>query len=326
MRIEIWADVVCAWAYIGKRRVERALAGRDEDNEVVWRPFRIDPTAPAGAVALEEALRDPLMDEALRACAPGLTPAQNRVRISEVAATEGLGPNWGSPWRVSSHDAHRLIALAYEHGGAGLQDAVAEAVMRANFLHSMDIGDRAVLGSVAASAGFPQGAALLHTDAGEALVAELLLQGKARGVRTSPTLVVGDRALGGAQSPRVIAEFLARGRPGRAVPAEVERLRWAESLLDRRDPLGALVLLRPLMEEFGADRGVRLLAARACFASAQLRRARALLEAVVEETPADPYARMLYGRTLQRLGLDEEARVHLRLADPASGAMSGTGG
>jgi predicted DsbA family dithiol-disulfide isomerase len=26
MRIEVWADVVCAWAYIGKRRLERALA------------------------------------------------------------------------------------------------------------------------------------------------------------------------------------------------------------------------------------------------------------------------------------------------------------
>ncbi|WP_405676963.1 DsbA family protein [Streptomyces sp. NBC_01511] len=47
MRIEIWADVVCAWAFIGKRRLEKALAGpAGTGAEVVWRPFRIDPTRP----------------------------------------------------------------------------------------------------------------------------------------------------------------------------------------------------------------------------------------------------------------------------------------
>ncbi|CAL9608613.1 hypothetical protein SUDANB106_05592 [Streptomyces sp. enrichment culture] len=318
MRIEIWADVVCAWAYIGKRRLERALPGRS-GTEVVWRPFRIDPTAPARAVPLEEALRDPLMDEALRACAPGLSPARNRARISQVAAREGLGPPWGSKWRVSSHDAHRLIALAYEHGGPSLQGAVAEGVMRANFVEGLDIGDRAVLGEVAAAAGFPLGAELLDGEAGEVLVRELLLQGKARGVRTSPTIVVGGRALAGAQPPEAIADFLRGGERERPVPAEVERMRWAESLMDQRDPLGALVMLRPLLEEFGEDRGVRLLAARACFASAQLNRARAALESLVEEFPGDLYVRRLYGRTLERQGRDEEARPHLRLAAAADG-------
>ncbi|MCI0385828.1 DsbA family oxidoreductase [Streptomyces sp. CNQ085] len=318
MRIEIWADVVCAWAYIGKRRLERALAGRS-DAEVVWRPFRIDPTAPARAVPLEEALRDPLMDEALRACAPGLSPERNRVRISQVAAREGLGPTWGSKWRVSSHDAHRLIALAHEHGGPPVQDAVAEGVLRANFVEGLDIGDRAVLGEVAAAAGFPLGARLLEGGAGETLVRELLLQGRARGVRTSPTLVVGGRALAGAQPPEAIADFLRGGGRERSAPAEVERMRWAESLMDQRDPLGALVMLRPLLEEFGEDRGVRLLAARAYFASAQLKRAEAVLESLVEEFPGDLYARMLYGRTLERRGRDEEARPHLRLAAAADG-------
>ena len=47
MRIEIWSDVVCPWCYIGKRRLETALAGfehRDEV-EVVWRSFQLDPSA-----------------------------------------------------------------------------------------------------------------------------------------------------------------------------------------------------------------------------------------------------------------------------------------
>ncbi|MEV8530859.1 DsbA family oxidoreductase [Streptomyces sp. NPDC051211] len=317
MRIEIWADVVCAWAYIGKRRLERALDGRD-DVEVVWRPFRIDPTAPARAIPLEEALRDPLMDEAVRACAPDLTPAENRVRISTVAAAEGLGPRWGAGWRASSHDAHRLVALAYEEGGAALQNEVMEGVLHAYFIEARDISDRAVLGEVAAAAGFRQGAELLDGDAGEVLVRELLLQGKARGVKTSPSLVVGDQALAGAQAPDAIQAFLAGCADTPEVPAEVARMRWAESLMDLRDPLGALTLLRPLLDEFAGDRGVRTLAARAHFASAQLKRAEAELEALVEEYPDDDYVRLLYGRTLQRRGKGEQAEPHLRLAAAAT--------
>ncbi|MGW0816941.1 DsbA family oxidoreductase [Streptomyces viridiviolaceus] len=49
MRIEVWADLVCPWAYIGKRRLEKALidpALAGVGIEVGWGPFRIDPTAP----------------------------------------------------------------------------------------------------------------------------------------------------------------------------------------------------------------------------------------------------------------------------------------
>ena len=48
MLIEIWSDVVCPWCYVGKRRLETALAAfehRDEV-EVVYRSFELDPTAP----------------------------------------------------------------------------------------------------------------------------------------------------------------------------------------------------------------------------------------------------------------------------------------
>ncbi|MET9067710.1 DsbA family protein [Streptosporangium sandarakinum] len=317
MRIEIWADVVCGWAYIGKRRLEAALADPAFDGvpvEVVWRPFRIDPTAPARSAPLEEALADPAVDTALRACAPGLSPGENRTRVSEIAAAEGIGPRWGAAWRASSHDAHRLLFLAHEHGGAELQNAVAERVMRAHFVDGADIGDRRTLATVAAEAGFADGAALLETGAGENEVRELLLIGKARGVTTSPTIVVGDRALAGAQPAEVIREFIARGGHRRELPDEVERLRHAEALLDRRDPLGSLVLLRPLLDAYGDDRNVLMLAARAYFASAQLGRARATLERLVGDTPDDSYARHLLGRTLQRQGLAEQAAPHLSMA------------
>lgn len=319
MRIEIWADVVCAWAYIGKRRLETALAGpklADAGAEVVWRPFRIDPTTPDRAVPLEEAWRDPLVDAALRRCAPGLSPAQNRVRVSRIAADEGLGPRWGAAWRADSHDAHRLLHLAREHGGAALQNEVAEQVLKAHFVDGDDISDRHRLERIAVRAGFARGAELLGTDAGDREVRELLLIGKARGVTTSPTIVAGDRALAGAQPPEAIADFLAAtgGDRGRAMPAEVRRLRWAESLLDRHDPLGALALLQPLLDEHPHDLNVRRAAARGYFHSAQLTRARDLLQRLVADAPDDSYTRLMLGRTLQRLSEDRQAAVHLKVA------------
>ncbi|MCN9241217.1 DsbA family protein [Streptomyces sp. RY43-2] len=317
MRIEIWADVVCAWAYIGKRRLEKALADlapTDAGAEVVWRPFRIDPTTPDQAVPLEEARRDPLVDAALRQCAPGLSPDENQVRVSRIAADEGLGRRWGAAWRASSHDAHRLLFLAREHDGAALQNEVAEQVLKAHFVDGDDISDRRCLKVVALRSGFAEGAELLDTDAGDREVRELLLIGKARGIATSPTIVVGDRALAGAQPPEAIAAFLARAEPGREMPQEVRRLRWAESLLDQRDPLGALTLLKPLLRAHPDDLNVRRAAARGYFHSAQLSRALDVLEPLVDDVPDDSYARLLLGRTLQRLGRAKQAAPHLKVA------------
>ncbi|WP_344258905.1 DsbA family oxidoreductase [Streptomyces sodiiphilus] len=317
MRIEMWADVVCPWAYIGKRRLEKALASWDgAEAEVVWRPFRIDPTAPAEATPAAGILAEPGAGEAPRQSAPGLSPVENQERVAEAAAAEGIGPRWGAAWRASSQDAHRLLHLAGEHGGAPLQGAVAEAVMRAHFVEALDISDHDVLARVARRAGFAEGGDLLASGAGADEVTELLLRGKATGVTTSPTLVVNGQALTGARHPQAITDFLhlaARHTP-RELPAEVERLRLAEALLDGGDPLGALTLLRPLLEEHGTDRGVRLLAARAWFHSAQLRRAEEALRALAAEAPDDSYVQLLLGRVLQRQGREREATAHLRVA------------
>ncbi|MDE3720576.1 DsbA family protein [Nocardiopsis sp. N85] len=321
MRLEIWADVVCPWAYIGKRRVERTLAAHGgEPVEVLWRPYRIDPTAPEEARPLDGLLRDPFVDEALRACAPHLTPAQNRVRVAEVAAAEGF-PRWGAAWHVSSHDAHRLLHLAEREGGPALQNAVAEEIMRAHFVDAEDIGTAEVLEGAADRAGFADGGRLLRAGEGGGEVRELLLRGRARGVRTSPTLLVGDLALEGACHPEEIAGFLERAgeRSVWSPPAEVERLRLAEALVEK-DPLGALTLLEPLLAEHGGDRGVRLVAARARLRSAQVGRARKELEILVAEAPDDAHARRLLASALRRGGEPGAAETQLRLADAMAGS------
>lgn len=316
MRIEIWADLVCPWAYIGKRRLERALKGwTGESAEVVWRPYRIDPTAPAVSEPIDEVMRDPFVEEALQSRGPESGADGELFQVSELAAAEGIEGEWGAVWRANTHDAHRLLVLAEEEGGPALQDAVAERLLRAHFVEGRDIADHEVLTAIAADAGSGRGGEL-SAGGGDRRVRELLLTGKAEGVSTSPTFVVNGMSLTGAQDPALIVDFLteAADRRPRELPEEVERMRRAEALLALRDPLGALELLVPLLDEHGSDRAVRLLAARAYFQSAQLGRARRALEELVSDGADDAYAHLLLGRTLRRQGERGLAEPHLRLA------------
>jgi len=45
MRIDVWSDVVCPWCYIGKRRLEQALAESGDTAEIVWHSFQLDPSS-----------------------------------------------------------------------------------------------------------------------------------------------------------------------------------------------------------------------------------------------------------------------------------------
>ncbi|HEX9835707.1 MAG TPA: DsbA family protein, partial [Alphaproteobacteria bacterium] len=57
MRIDIVADAVCPWCFIGKRRLERALAERPQRNvEIVWRPFFLNPDMPSEGMDRKEYL------------------------------------------------------------------------------------------------------------------------------------------------------------------------------------------------------------------------------------------------------------------------------
>lgn len=331
--VEVFADVVCSWAYIGKRHLEMAveIARQEaatglpaEPVEVVWRPFLIDPMAPVPATPLEQELRDPMVDAALQQCAPGISPAQNRARARDLAAAVGLGP-WQPRWRASSWGAHRLLTSAVDERGPAVQNRVAERLLHDHFVAGGNISDPAVLAALAAEhdltlkrlpAGYLQGGAAVAASPLERATREQLLRGKALGVRSSPTFVVAGRAVAGARPPQQLAQLLTSDPgDGPGLPEEVERLRLAESLLQQNDPLGALYLLEPLQQDHEGDRNLDELTARALYASAQLQPARVLLERLVHERPDEEYSRLLLGRTLRRLGHGHDAEGHLHLAE-----------
>lgn len=148
LRVDIWSDIACPWCYVGKRRLEAALARfphRDQV-EVVWRAFELDPSAPRE--------RDRDVSYAGRLAKKyGTTEAQASAmiqRMTDVAAADGLDFRFDRIRPGNTFDAHRLLHLAGERGA---QDAVKERFLRAYMTEGEPIGDPATLARLAVEAG-----------------------------------------------------------------------------------------------------------------------------------------------------------------------------
>jgi len=141
MKIEIWSDVVCPWCYIGKRRFEEALERFEhrDDVEVEWKAFELDPTAPAVRTGND-------VERLAQKYGMSLDQAQAaQDRVARLADDEGLTFDFSIARSGNSFDAHRLIHLAAERGGAAAQDAMKERLFRAYFSEGEAIGERDTL-------------------------------------------------------------------------------------------------------------------------------------------------------------------------------------
>ncbi|MFW6597082.1 DsbA family protein [Propionibacteriaceae bacterium Y2011] len=335
MIIEVYADVLCGWAWIGKGRLEQALdqLGDSVDATVVWRPYLIDPTAPSPSVSLALALAEPGVERALEQCAPGIDAAVRRLEVGQLGMDELGLPRWGAEWRASSWAAWRMVTAALVEHGPQVHDEVMTAVLRGHFVDGADINSLAFLSDLADRFGLPAPAAkpdhrsaLAYLEPGfaggdpvERATRIAQLSGQAIDVATSPTFVVDGRIIGtGAQPADVLAGWIAEAaaEQGSVVPEEVRQFRNARALLERNNPRGTLYLLSGLPELAG-ERSYETLTARALAASASLEPARAKLEQLLERYPDDAYLQVLMGKTLRRMQ-DPRAAKHLALA----GAMN----
>ena len=201
----MWSDVVCPWCYLGKRRLESALARFPHADEVsvVWHAFELDPSAPR---------RRELPPAEHLARKYGMTPEQVAAswqRLTDLAAAEGLEYHLDRTQGGNTFDAHRLIQLGAERG---LQDQVKERFLRAYFTESAAIGEPELLEALAVEAGLPRDEVsdVLATDRFAEEVREDELTARGYGINGVPFFVVGGRyGVSGAQSSEVLLEALA---------------------------------------------------------------------------------------------------------------------
>lgn len=221
MRIEVWSDIVCPWCYLGKRRLETALArfpSRDEV-EVVWRSFELDPAAPRrrGVSAAEHLASKYGMSEE--------QVAASWARLSALAEAEGLEYHLDRTQGGSSFDAHRLTHLGESYG---LQDRVNERLFRAYFTEGAPIGEPEELQRLGIEAGLPRDevADVLATDRFAAEVRDDEKRARLLGIDGVPFFAIDERyGVSGAQSADLLLEAITTAWAERAPDAETTESR-----------------------------------------------------------------------------------------------------
>jgi predicted DsbA family dithiol-disulfide isomerase len=195
--LAIVSDIACPWCFIGKARLETALArnGLVERFAITWLPYELNPEMPAEGMDRAQYLEAKF--------GPGKR-REIEVRLSEAALESGVTFNWAKVTRsVNTRMAHMLVAAAatVQRGGE-----MTGALFKAYWQDGRDIGDLETLVQIAVEQGFDGEAARDELANDELRETVIGLQDHARkvGVTGVPFFIVDGRlAISGAQPPDV---------------------------------------------------------------------------------------------------------------------------
>ena len=200
MDIQVWSDIVCPWCYIGKHRLEQALAEFPEPVSVTYRAYQLDPSPVPKPVPLKSALA---------AKFGGVARAEEMfAHVTSVAAGDGLRLNFDRAIAANTFEAHRMITWA---GESGRQAPMLEALQRAHFTDGVDIGSKPALARVAGSIGLDEANALAFLGSSGAVdqVNADITTAREFGITSVPTFVIdGKYAIQGAQEAATIRTAL----------------------------------------------------------------------------------------------------------------------
>ena len=202
LTIDLVSDVVCPWCYIGKRKLEAALAlpGADALPNVVirWHPFQLNPDLPGAGVPRQPYLEDKFGGPERAAEIYG--------RIRDAGSALGLSLNLeGITQQPNTLAAHALIAFA-QLGDADGSD-VTERLFRAYFIENRFIGNPDVLANIAEEAGLNgEDARAFVTDAEHlAEVAQADAHSRSLGISGVPFFIFNSKVtVSGAQDPATL--------------------------------------------------------------------------------------------------------------------------
>ena len=144
LQIDVVSDVVCPWCYIGKKRIEQAIALAPEvPVELIYRPFFLNPWVPREGISRDEYLTTKFGSPDRYKGIAG--------RVQAAAAEEGLVYDSSKMKRQpNTTDAHRLIFWA---SSIGKSAEMKQRLMDLYFTEGGDLTDREVLVKAAADIG-----------------------------------------------------------------------------------------------------------------------------------------------------------------------------
>jgi predicted DsbA family dithiol-disulfide isomerase len=214
MRIDIVLDVVCPWCFIGKRRLEQALArSPDIVPRISWRPFQLNPDMPEDGMARHDYLAAKF--------GGGHHASRIYQTVAEAGATVDIPFAFDRIRRTpSTRQAHRLIRHAERVGGAA---ALVEAMFCAFFIDGRDLGNRATLADLAGEVGLDaiETRRFLATDRGLAEVVDEDRGARRIGINAVPCFIFESQyAISGAQEPEFFLPIFDLVRAGGEVIAE----------------------------------------------------------------------------------------------------------
>lgn len=194
LQVDVIADLICPWSYLGKRRLDDALAAVHGPSLITWYPFQINPDMPAAGQQFEEYLANKFGDP------QKLQPALEE--LTAAGKSEGLDFRFDKLTVVpNTMNAHRLMKLAETEGAN--TSTLAENIFRGFFHEGLDIADRDVLVQIGAQSELPSDKIIetLDDDLSRRVVISQEAQVRQSGVTGVPDFLVNKRLfVVGAQS------------------------------------------------------------------------------------------------------------------------------
>lgn len=210
LNLDVIVDVVCPWCFLGKRRLDAAIAELDDlDIEVRYRPFQLDPSIPAEGIEREEYVIGKF------GSADALDEAHARLFAlgADVGITYAFDLIEKTP---NTLDAHRLVRWAAEEG---LGDPMIERLFSLFFEEGADLTSTDTLVAAAEEIGLDGDEVTMKIEDGadlEAVKADIAHAGR-MGITGVPTVIVENKfAISGAQTSEVLVDALRR------IAAEIE--------------------------------------------------------------------------------------------------------
>lgn len=214
LTVDVISDVMCPWCYIGKRRLEAAIARLpDVTVQVGWHPYQLDPSLPK-----EGKDRATYLNEKFGGRANARSIYDH---ISEVGRETGI-PFAFDRIEVSPNtkDCHRLILWARADG---LQDEVVDLLFKAYFEDGADLSRSETLVAIAEKAGMQADLVeqLLETDSDLDKIEHQVDRARLMGVTGVPCFVIDGRfVVNGAEAPETLAAAIMHARETRSFVPE----------------------------------------------------------------------------------------------------------